>query len=124
MEQLDLFSALRQPAIIRPVDPMGSVVQGDPDETLTLPHPRLAWHLARIELHRHSDGTWMWSASMCGGGYKVGPKWGRFAATRDDALHWAVEELLERQAVRWSDGLFVTPAQYASIRAWAEEMRP
>lgn len=96
MTQLSLFDALHRPPIILPVDGAGPVIAGDAHETLLLPHPRMAWERARIELHPH-DGLWMWSVSYnCsgfGGGYKVGVKWGRFAETRDDALFYAVAEI-------------------------------
>lgn len=89
MQQLSLFDTLRSPAIRKPVEPHGGVVQGEPDAVYRLRHPRLAWDRATIELHQHTDGLWMWSASFycdnSGGGYRVGPKWGRFAETRDDA---------------------------------------
>lgn len=125
-QQLDLFAALRSPAIRLPCDPHGPVIQGECDESLVLPHPRLAWPLAQIDLHRHTDGLWMWGISKAGGGYRVGPKWGRFAATRDDALHWAVQELLDWHGSRKNppDSIFLTPAQFAKIRTWAEGLRP
>lgn len=103
------------------VDPKGPVIQGDPDITLILPHPRLAWPLARIELHQHDDGRWMWSASICGGGYKVGPKWGRFADTRDDARRLAAAELLERIDKRRPESLAITPKMHRDIREFAVE---
>jgi hypothetical protein len=98
---LALLAPVPAPAIIRPCDADGAVVRGEVDETLTLPHPRMAWHSARIELHRHDDGLWMWSTSWqdddgSGATYRVGPKWGKFAATRDDALAHASGELQAR----------------------------
>lgn len=119
--QASLLDLLRSPPVARPVDPDGPVVQGEPDETLTLPHPRMAWPLARIELHRHDDGLWMWSvSSACTSSYKVGPKWGRFAQTRDDALFHAAQELLSAIG-RLSDisGLFISAAQVREIDRWA-----
>lgn len=102
MMQLGLFDALHALPIVLPVEPYGSVVQGDVDEFLYLPHPRLAWNRAEIELHRHDNGLWMWSTGWnCdngGGGYRVGPKWGKFAQTRNDALFYAVRELTARFA--------------------------
>lgn len=113
--QLDLFSALRGPKIVLPIDPDGHVVHGNIDEVLTLPHRGLAWNRADIELHRHVDGRWMWSTSFHiedrGGGYRVGPKWGKFAETRDDALFYAIEELSSRL-----DGYDTKDAR--DIRAW------
>lgn len=120
MNQLSLFDALHEPAIRRPVDRYGEVVRGNPDETLVLPHPRLAWDLARIELHRHTDGLWMWSASTCGRGYKVGPKWGQFARSRGDALYHGAQEILDQAAkVRDPAAVFLSPAQHGQIQAWA-----
>lgn len=123
-EQASLFDLLRGPPMIRPVDPDGHVVQGAPDETLTLPHPRMAWPLARIELNRDcASGLWMWSVSIAGGGYKVGAKWGRFASTRDDALFHASRELLAKAArVRDPSSVGITAAQMRQIEAWAMEV--
>ncbi|RYG89551.1 MAG: hypothetical protein EON59_01375 [Alphaproteobacteria bacterium] len=95
--QLDLFARPVAPAMRERCIPHGPVVQGAVDETLRLPHPKYAWDWAAIELHRASDGRWMWSTSYNtgsgGGGYRVGEKWGNFAPERDDALHWAIQEL-------------------------------
>ncbi|MAC81460.1 MAG: hypothetical protein CML66_25755 [Rhodobacteraceae bacterium] len=119
-QQLSLFDALRSPPIVVPVQPNGEVIQGDPDEFHFLPHPRLAWHRGEIELHQHTDGGWMWSTSAhvgdWGYGYRVGPKWGKFAECRDDALHYAVEEIVARltgrrdqkaaaEVIAWARGL-------------------
>jgi hypothetical protein len=124
MTQLDLFAALRQPLALEPVDPHGPVVQGQPDITLRLPHPRMAWDLAAIQLHEHEDGRWMWGVTQAGGGYKVGPKWGKFAATQAEAQHHAAAELVDwcdRNAGR-AHSMAITPAQLAQIRAWAEAL--
>ncbi|MCG7522239.1 hypothetical protein [Ruegeria sp. Ofav3-42] len=99
---MDLFDLMVSPPQIEPVDTYGPVIQGDVDEVLTLPNKKqpLGAPTARIELHKHTDGRWMWSTSAeleCRGfGYRVGPKWGKFAASRDDALHWARKELCEK----------------------------
>ena len=119
MTQMSLLDLMQPAAIRRPVDPDGPVC-GEVDEVLRLPHPRLAWDLARIELARHSDGLWMWGIVHCCGGYRVGPKWGRFAASRDAALHHARAELLEWHGKSGHEGRSVTAAQWASIRTWAE----
>jgi hypothetical protein len=116
----DLLDLMRGPKIKRPVNDALGVVLGEVDEVLRLPHPRLAWDRARIELHRHTDGLWMWGTSwhadMAGCSYKVGPKWGNFAETRDDALHFAVDEVLSRMGD--------TESKDANhIRAWALELR-
>lgn len=129
MQQLDLFATPVASPIIRPVDRDGGVIQGEPDETLILPHPRLAWPLARIDLHQHTDGTWMWGITRAGGGYRVGPKWGKFAATRDDALHWAVQELLDwherfAKGAHGPESICINAAMFNRIRTWAEGLRP
>lgn len=47
-------------------------------------------------------GQWMWSVSWqigtSGSGYRVGPKWGRFAPTRAEALEEAQAEFDARAA--------------------------
>ncbi|RWX72512.1 hypothetical protein [Mesorhizobium sp. M2A.F.Ca.ET.039.01.1.1] len=117
----DLFDALHKPPVIVPVDRDGPVVQGEADVSFVLPHKRLAWHQAEIELHRHDNGLWMWSASFnCGGhgsSYKVGAKWGKFAESKDDALFYAVQEIERRleksdgpeatAILKWARGLVV-----------------
>lgn len=100
MTQLALFDVLHAPPVIISVNPDGPVLRGDPDETLALPHPRLAWNRAQIELHRHENGLWMWSTCWqcgnAGSGYRVGEKWGKFAQSRDDALFYAKREISSR----------------------------
>jgi hypothetical protein len=100
MQQLGLFDVIRRPPIKKPVDPYGPVLQSEPDYTFRLKHPRMAWDRAKIEIHRHHDGSWMWSTSRycdnAGGGYRVGEKWGKFAETREDALFYAVTEIEQR----------------------------
>lgn len=102
MQQLGLFDSVRMPPVRVSVDRDGAVLhyELEPDFTFRLKHPRMAWHRAEIEIHRHHDGLWMWStkhsADMGGGGYRVGAKWGKFAETREDALFYACEEMLQR----------------------------
>ncbi|RRH72030.1 hypothetical protein [Falsigemmobacter faecalis] len=119
-QQFSMFD-LWQPVPVRlPVDPHGTVIQGAPDETLILPHPRMAWPLARIELHRHTDGRWMWSASAAGSSFKVGPKWGRFAGDRDMALRAAALEILNlAEQVTSPDGFCISAAQLLQVKDWA-----
>ena len=123
--QLSMFDMIRPPPIVLCVDPDGPVVRGPAHETLILPHPRMAWHLARIELHPHDD-LWMWSASSpCCGSYKVGAKWGRFAACRDDAAHYAAREILSgAERLRASrlgvESAAITVAQLRQIETWAQ----
>jgi hypothetical protein len=100
-----LLDLMHAPAIKRPVQPDGHVLAGAPDETLRWqPDPRKLYLHAEIELHRHTDGNWMWSttcsAGLGGWGYKVGPKWGHFAMSRADALHHARCELIDRLGAR------------------------
>jgi hypothetical protein len=119
--QLDMFALMRPRPVLQPVDPDGPVVQGAPDVTLRLPHPKLAWDLSAIELHQHTDGRWMWGTHTASGGYKVGPKWGRFAATQGQARQFGAMEIIDwcdRNAESW--GLTISAAQVRQIRAWAE----
>lgn len=119
--QLSLLDLMRQPAERTPVDPDGSVVQGAVDVTLILPHPHMAWSLARIELHRHASGRWMWGTGLCGAGYRVGEKWGRFAATLDDAAHYGAQEILGlARKMKDAPSHGVTSAQVGQIIAWAQ----
>jgi hypothetical protein len=122
MTQGSLFDALREPPVKKAVDPDGPVVQGEVDEEHVLPHPKMAWDYARIQLHQDEDGLWMWGTYLTrddgsGGGYRVGRKWGRFAVSRDDALFYAGEEIRDRirrrpthckseaKVLAWLDGL-------------------
>ena len=121
--QLDLFAATRAPMIRRPVAPHGQVERGKVDEELSLAQPRMAWAAARIELHRHcATGLWMWSTSfntaMGGRSYRVGEKWGNFAATRDDALFYAITEMRERLGSREND------KDIRRILAWLDGLAP
>ncbi|WP_022727266.1 hypothetical protein [Fodinicurvata sediminis] len=120
-QQLSIFDVIVPPAIRRPVEPYGNVVQEESHETLRLPHPRIAWGKARIELHQHSDGLWMWATNFnlsgWGGGYRVGPKWGKFADTRDAALHHAVQEIKGRVAKRARE---TTDKERREVTVWAE----
>ena len=125
--QLSIFDALREPMIRQPVDPHGSVLQGEAQESFRLPHPRYARDYAMIELHPAASGLWMWGVSLqtdagFGCGYKVGEKWGRFARSRDDALHYAVEEIKGRLANQSCD-LRHCPS-IKKIIAWAEDLKP
>lgn len=123
--QLDLFSAPARPLIILPVDKDGPVIRDRDqiDEILTLQYPQrprgCAW--AEIELHRHTDGLWMWAKNCSdnvgnGGGYRVGPKWGKFAETREDALAAAKDEL--RRAVASHQNTYGN-----AVRRWLEGLR-
>lgn len=118
----DLFTHALTKLLCRHVDPDAAVIQGEAHVTLTLPHPCLAWPLAEIELHQHDDGKWMWSACCCMGGYKVGPKWGKFAETKDEARRLAAAELLERIEKRSAGSLDITPKMHRAIRSFALEL--
>lgn len=96
-DQLSMFDLFRPPPILRSVDSDGRVVVGRIHTILRLPHPRQKQNdLARIELHPH-ENYWMWATSFSleqgGNGYRVGPKWGHFAVSMEDAIYWAVREL-------------------------------
>lgn len=93
--------------MIERCDPDGAVWLGDPDETVEMPAQAMKHARAAIQLHQHTDGRWMW-ATTChtgsgGYGYKVGVKWGLFAATRDDALFYGAKEIIERTERRGTD---------------------
>lgn len=122
MQQLDLFATSRPTPVLQPVDADGPVVPGQPDVVLRLPHQKYAWDLACLQLHEHDDGRWMWAVQSASGGYKVGPKWGRFADTQAQALAFSAAELLDwcdRTEPRL-DGMIITAKQLREIRAWAE----
>lgn len=94
--QLSMFDLLRPVPIRRAVNPDGMVIAGRIHTVLRLPHPRHKRDLARIEIHPH-ENYWMWATAfdleLGGNGYRVGPKWGHFAASMEDAIYWAVREL-------------------------------
>lgn len=100
------FDAVRPVEIIRkPVDPYGSVIKDDPQvEVFEFGGRRLkpSGKAAQItiEIAPHTDGLWMWSASglirTAYSGYRIGPKWGKFAKSRRDAITAACNELVER----------------------------
>lgn len=105
--------------IRRPVMPHGHVIQ---DEALIellefgdvrLKPPSKAVSSITIEIAQHADGLWMWSTSGVirkeYRGYRVGPKWGLFAETRQDAITAACNELAERSP---------TPG----VLAWIEQL--
>jgi hypothetical protein len=123
--QLSLFDALRAPAIIRQVVADGHVLQGEPQIKFVMPHPRSASPAARIELHPARDGLWMWSASYNTGngasGYKVGEKWGQFALSAEEALHYAIEELKYRLARAYLSNESDRKTA-AKILAWTESL--
>lgn len=116
----NLLDLMQPPAIARAVDCALGVVEGEPDETLRLEHPKMAWDRATIELHQHTDGLWMWSTSAQAGtrgfGYRIGPKWGKFAPDRASALHWAIKELTDQL-----DGN--THQDADTIRAWTLDLK-
>lgn len=95
--QLSMFDLFRPAPIRSAVDPDGMVVAGRIHTILRLPHPRQKQHdLARIEIHPH-ENHWMWATAynleQGGSGYRVGPKWGHFATSMEDAIYWAVREM-------------------------------
>lgn len=120
MQQLSLFDVGRRPPLVIPVNADGPVLQFEPDFVFRLAHPRMAWARAKIEVHRHTNGLWMWSVGYTcndggGGGYRVGEKWGKFADTREDALFYAVQELEGRIAGR-------DAPEAAIILKWAQSL--
>ena len=99
--QFDLFPA-PEPVLIKvPCDPDGPVCKDEElVETIRLADKKVK---LRIELARDGD-LWMFSASfqtnLGGSSYRVGKKWGEFTHTREDAIHFASEEL-RRHAVSY-----------------------
>ena len=95
--QLSMFDLFRPAPLFRAVDPDGMVITERIHTVLRLSHPRQKQDdLARIEIHPH-ESYWMWatafSIELGGSGYRVGPKWGHFASSMEDAIYWAVREL-------------------------------
>lgn len=96
--------------IHRPVEPYGHVVQDDCliERIEYGAHNLIGSTKGRkravpdieIEIAQHDDGLWMWgTSSMIRGGYRgyrVGPKWGKFARTREDAIAAACNEIEAR----------------------------
>ena len=119
-EQLSLLNLVEPTAIIRPVDPDGHVVQGEPDETHVWKQS-VCSH-CRIEIHQHDDGLWMWSVSVHGEtggtGHKVGAKWGKFGESRRDAVVLAVQELRHHL----EHDRHINVKRPASLLKWAAEM--
>lgn len=102
MSQFNFLDTLI-PAPVRidlPVDPNGPVIRESAEIAEVLEHCGRDRSHYRIELHPHTDGLWMWATSyqisFQGGGYRVGPKWGKFAEDRAGALYHACEELRDR----------------------------
>jgi hypothetical protein len=101
MQQLSLFDVMHEPPIRQPVDPDGPVVTDGIDEVWELKGRHACAVLARIEVHRDGDGGYfMWAISHPNGGYRVGPKWGRFAVTAYDARFYAARELIDYVSAR------------------------
>lgn len=94
MIQLELFASQQERLC---ADPNGSVCIDDQiDKVINLGDRKTG---LSIELAKH-ENRWMWSASIntpwsfCG--YKVGPKWNKFADTPYKALVEAIDEIKER----------------------------
>jgi hypothetical protein len=119
---MNLLNLMTEPPMLEPCDPDGAVITDNIAVVFELPHSNLpALAAGRIELHPHDDGRWMWATSCqfshgAGGGYRVGPKWGKFARDRQNALHWAIEELLERMAAEPGD------TETARVREWVNTL--
>lgn len=84
--------------IRKPIDPDGHTVQDiSKIETLSLNAKNPRTSDAEIELAQHDDGLWMWSTKCRTGvtyrGYRVGPKWGQFATTKQAAIEAACNEI-------------------------------
>lgn len=103
--QPDLFTPVRG-AVVADGDVCGPDY---PVETLSAKVPGCRYGRAQIELAQHHDGRWMWGidyrTTWSGGGYHVGPKWGRFADCRVDAVREALAELADRVPASVLDAL-------------------
>ncbi len=97
--QFDLFPATEPVLIKVPCDPDGHVCKDA--EILETIHLRDNKVEIWIELARDGE-RWMFSASVqtniSYSGYRVGKKWGKFAHSRADAIHFAAEEIKARSA--------------------------
>jgi len=111
MAGMDGRAMLQMPkpdVIRRPVERDGAVTQAEARiETIELGARNKATDRApyiRIQISRADDGLWMWSASFQntwgGWGYRVGPKWGKFATSRHDAIVAACREIVDRSGDR------------------------
>lgn len=97
------------------------VVSGAAREVFTLLRSSNAIPYAVIELHQHNDGRWMWSSSFnlsngSGRCYKVGPKWGNFAASRSEAMVRAKREMLQEMGGSEACG------SVSRIKSWMKEL--
>jgi hypothetical protein len=126
-----LLDMMRSPPIRKTVDPDGPVCGPDADvETLALPQAKRSAPLAEIQIAKDADGHWMWAVlwqtGEAGHSSRVGPKWGRFAASRADAVFHAAGELIAAMEKyrRWLSGRNEREAALAGrISAWAEWIR-
>lgn len=103
MQQGDLFAAAPR-IMTQPIEPYGDVIR---DDSLI---EFFRWgrrgtkqggnhDQVCLEAAQHTDGRWMWAihinAGSWGQGYRVGAKWGRFTATRAEAIAAACDEAME-----------------------------
>lgn len=113
-QEPSLLSLMLEPAIIRPVEPNGEVIPAAAIAEV-IDHKGQGFS-AQIQLHPTTGGMWMWSTGYStpkgGACYQVGPKWGRFARTRQGALEHACEELRAKTANCMSQ------STHAALCAW------
>lgn len=124
--QLSLFELMRPVGIFKPIDGLGQVVQGPIDEVYDCPGMK-SWQRCSIEIHKdQKSGLFMWATKHFNGGYRVGPKWGKFAGSRADALELAKDELRKKidELVARDDPLN-TPASpvIKATRKWLEALK-
>jgi hypothetical protein len=126
----ELLRRMHAPPVLRAVDPDGPGLPPDTAvEKVTLPNPRKGWRgapLAEISLARDAGGLWMWGwgwqTAEAGSFTGIGPKWGRFAETRADALFWGAQDLVAamEKHLRWLGTRNAADAALArKIIAWA-----
>ncbi|MFN7178358.1 hypothetical protein [Hyphomonas sp.] len=116
-----LLPGLRLP-LVTGIDGDGPVVAESACEVIGFRDPKRRYLHAEVLIHQQADHQWIWAicygAEESGGGYLPGPKWGKFAACREDALVFALDELTGR--VR--RGARATPFA-RKIIAWAQAKR-
>lgn len=120
--QLDIFAGSVVPhKQAHVVDALGVLPPNADIETISWGEFKgLGWKkpLVSIQLAVHDDSRWMWAHSIYtrtfGSGYQVGPKWGKFATSRQAAISEAVREIRQRLGTSVSG----KPKELDGLEAW------